>query len=364
MIDARIVKKLSGTPAGSSFELDLHLRSDAAVTVILGPSGSGKTLTLNCLAGFARPDEGRILVQDELFFDAQTKVHVPPQVRRCGYIFQDHTLFPHMSVMGNLKFAAQSMPKPKPSRLEQQRAIYELLDAFELGGLASRMPHQLSGGQRQRVAIARALIGQPRLLLLDEPTRGLNVQLREAFYDVMRRTRERLQAPIVLVTHDVEECFGLADTLYFIENGRCLQAGKKEDVVAKPASLEVVRLLGLYVTAEAEITYLDPGRDVGRVRIAGQAIETRYLPGHLLGDRGWICIKRSDVHVLPHSHQPNTNQLVMEWRSRSTTVRGVKLEFDEGLSAEMSEARFRELDGSRKVRLELQKESVHFLTEN
>jgi molybdate transport system ATP-binding protein len=362
MIDARIVKKLTGTRSGSTFELDIHLRSDAAVTVILGPSGSGKTLTLNCLAGFARPDEGRILVQDELFFDAQTKVHVPPQDRRCGYIFQDHTLFPHMSVMGNLRFAAQSMPKPKPSRLEQQRAIHELLEAFDLGGLAHRMPHQLSGGQRQRVAIARALIGQPRLLLLDEPTRGLNVQLREAFYDVMRWTRERLQAPIVLVTHDVEECFGLAETLYFIENGRCLQAGKKEDVVAKPASLQVVRLLGLYMTAAAEITYLDPGRDIGRVRIAEQIVETRYLPGHLLGDRGWICVRRSDVHVLPYSPELKANQIIMEWQSRSTTVRGVKLEFDDGLSAELSDMQFRELDGSRKVRLEFPRESVHFLT--
>lgn len=362
MIDARIVKKLSGTRAGPPFELDVHVQSDAAVTVILGPSGSGKTLTLNCLAGFARPDEGRILVQNELFFDAQTKVHVPPQARRCGYIFQDHTLFPHMSVMGNLRFAAQSMPKPKPSRLEQQSAIHELLEAFELGGLANRMPHQLSGGQRQRVAIARALIGRPRLLLLDEPTRGLNVQLREAFYDVMRWTRERLQAPIVLVTHDVEECFGLADTLYFIENGRCLQAGRKEEVVAKPASLEVARLLGLYTMAAAEITFLDPGRDTGRVRVAGQVIETRYLPGHLLGDRGWLCVRRSDVHVSAHSKEPTANQIVMEWQSKSTTVRGVKLDFDDGLSAEMSEARFRELDGSRKVRLEFPKESVHFLT--
>jgi hypothetical protein len=134
--------------------------------------------------------------------------------------------------------------------------------------------------------------------------------------------------------------------------------------VAKPASLEVVRLLGLYVTAPAEIVYLDPGRDIGRVRIADQTIETRYLPGHLLGDRGWICIRRSDVHVLPYSQEPNANQIAMEWRSRTPTVRGMKLEFDDGLSAEMSEARFHELDGSRKVRLEFPRESVHFLTEN
>jgi molybdate transport system ATP-binding protein len=362
MIDARIVKKLSGPRAGSDFTLNVHIQSTSPVTVILGPSGSGKTLTLNCLAGFVQPDEGRILVQDELFFDAQTKVHVPPHKRRCGYIFQDHTVFPHMSVMGNLRFAAHSMPRPRLSRLEQQRTLNELLEAFELGGLASRMPHQLSGGQKQRVAIARALVGGPRLLLLDEPTRGLNLQLREAFYDILQRAQERLKAPMILVTHDVEECFGLADTLYFLENGRCLQRGKKEEVVARPASLEVVGLLGIHAIAPAEITFLDPGNNASRLRVAGQTLQTRYLPGHFLGDRGWICIKRSELNVLPYSPEREPNQIAMEWRSRHLTVHGVHLDFEGGLSAVMSEARFAELGGSSKVTLDFPASAVHFVT--
>lgn len=361
IIDARIVKRLPASLMGSPFELDIHLQSDSAVTVILGPSGAGKTLTLNCLAGFARPDIGRILVQDQLFFDAEAKVHVPAHKRRCGYIFQDHTLFPHMSVWENLKFAARSMQRPRLSRLEQQRTMNELLEAFELAELAQRMPHQLSGGQKQRVAIARALVGSPRLLLLDEPARGLNLQLREAFYEILRRARERLKAPIVIVTHDLEECFSLAGTLYFLDNGRCLQSGRKEDVIARPASLEVARLLGIHVVMPAEIVYLDPGRDVSRIKLANQEIQTRYLPGRLLGDRGWLCVRRADLKVLPYPPQPESNQLLLEWRSQTATVHGVRLEFEGGLSAEMRESEVPDWRASRALRIEFPPNAVHFL---
>ena len=147
MIDARIIKRLPATQGSEPFELNIHLRSESAVTVLLGASGAGKTLTLNCLAGFAHPDEGRILVQDQLFFDAAAGVHLAPQKRRCGYIFQDHALFPHMTVRQNLSFAIQSSPPPRPGRLDRHRHIQEMLEAFELADLSSRQPHELSGGQ-------------------------------------------------------------------------------------------------------------------------------------------------------------------------------------------------------------------------
>jgi ABC-type Fe3+/spermidine/putrescine transport system ATPase subunit len=167
---------------------------------------------------------------------------------------------------------------------------------------------------------------------------------------------------MILVTHDVEECFQLADTLYFIEKGRCLQWGKKDDVIARPASLEVAALLGIYAVAAAEITYLDPGNNVSRVRIAGQTLETRYLPGHFLGDRGWICVRRSELSVLPYPPEAEANQIVVHWRLRSTTVHGVHLDFEDGLSAEVSTASFAELQGSARVRLEFPSDAVHFVT--
>ena len=193
-IDARLVKRLPPEQGSDGFELNIHLRTGAGITVLFGSSGAGKTLALNCLAGFARPDEGRILVRDELYFDAATHVHVPPQQRRCGYIFQDHALFPHMTLRENLRFAASAAPRDKHPRPHRYRRVGELLDLFELTDLAARRPAQLSGGQKQRAALARVLVQDPRLLLLDEPTRGLDARLRSAFYDEIGRAscRERV----------------------------------------------------------------------------------------------------------------------------------------------------------------------------
>src|SRR5271167_2061621 len=261
-IDARIIKRYAEGLDSEAFELNIHLQTSTGVTVLLGPSGSGKTLTLNCLAGFTKPDEGRILVQDQLYFDAATKVHVAPRLRRCGYIFQDHALFPHMTVRQNLQFAAGSSVSISRGKVQRHRRVQELLEGFELNDLAGRFPHELSGGQKQRGAIARALSGDPRLLLFDEPTRGLDYRLRLAFYEILRKAKAQFAAPIVLVTHDLDECFDLADAVYLIERGRFLQTGSPEQVFARPATNDIARSLGIFSLLEAEIASLDPGRNL------------------------------------------------------------------------------------------------------
>ena len=210
MIDARVLKRLVSRTDTEPFHLDIHMRAGDGITVLFGPSGAGKSLTLNCIAGFVRPDQGRILVADNLLFDGATGVHIAPQHRHCGYIFQDHALFPHMTVRGNLQFAANAA---HAGRLNKHRKMQELLEAFELTELADRRPARLSGGQKQRAALARILMGEPRLLLLDEPARGLDARLRLSFHDVLRKTRDRLDIPVLLVTHDLEECFELADSV-------------------------------------------------------------------------------------------------------------------------------------------------------
>ncbi len=178
--------------------MQLEFESAARTTVLFGGSGSGKTLTLDCIAGFERPEEGRILLDDRILFDSASGVHLTPQQRRCGYVFQNYALFPHMTLRQNLEFASERLP-----RLERHRAVNDMVERFRLSDVAGRLPHELSGGQKQRCSIARALIGAPRILLLDEPGRGLDAPLRAEFYEILRQVGVDFGTPIVLVTHDL-----------------------------------------------------------------------------------------------------------------------------------------------------------------
>src|SRR5690348_12739853 len=162
MIQARISKSYPPRKDSSGFSLDLEFETRAGVTVLFGPSGAGKTQVLDAIAGFVRPDQGRILLDDAILFDAAAGVHLPPQARHCGYVFQNYALFPHMTLRENLEFAAERRP-----RLERHRRVNEMLDRFRLTEAAGRKPREVSGGQRQRCSIARALLGLPKLLLLD-----------------------------------------------------------------------------------------------------------------------------------------------------------------------------------------------------
>ena len=169
MLEARLRKTFAPKPDSAGFTLDLEFTATAGVTVLFGPSGAGKTLVLESIAGFIEPDQGRILLDDDILFDGVTRLNLAPQKRNCGYVFQNYALFPHMTLRQNLEFAAERRP-----RLERHRRVAEMLDKFRLAESAGRRPHEVSGGQRQRCSIARALIGAPKLLLLDEPATGLD----------------------------------------------------------------------------------------------------------------------------------------------------------------------------------------------
>src|SRR5438105_6187042 len=214
MIAARLRKTFPQRPDSAAFSLELEFQAAAGVTVLFGPSGSGKTLTLDLIAGFVRPDDGRILLDDEILSDGAAGVNLAPQARNCGYVFQNYALFPHMTLRQNLEFAAERRP-----RLERHRRVNEMLDKFRLGDAAGRRPHEVSGGQRQRCSIARALIGEPNLLLLDEPARGLDAPLRAGLYATLRQVRAEFNVPILLVTHDLDECFELGDEVLVMREG-------------------------------------------------------------------------------------------------------------------------------------------------
>ena len=330
MLDARIRKRFPPGADSAGFSLELDLKADSGVTVLFGPSGAGKTLTLDCIAGFVNPDSGRILLDDEMLFDGERRVSVPPQKRHCGYVFQNYALFPHMSLRKNLQFALQDTP-----RLDRHRRINDMLQRFSLTDVAGRRPHQVSGGQQQRCSIARAIIRQRRILLLDEPARGLDAPLRQDLYGIIRQVNEDLRIPVLLVSHDLEECFTLASQMVVLSEGRIVQTGSPKDIVNKPASADLVRLLGMDNLLRMEVRALDPGRNSSRLRYNETELAGPYLPGKLIGDQVWICVRPERLTAVPKEGRPAANQVPATLVRVTETPRGLRLQFTGDLAVEM-----------------------------
>jgi molybdate transport system ATP-binding protein len=330
MIQARIGKQFPAGRDSVGFALNVEVTAGNGVTVLFGPSGAGKTLTLDCLAGFTRPDSGRILIDDALVFDAPTGVHLKPQERRCGYVFQHYALFPHMTLRDNLMFATSAQ-----KRTERHRRVNEMLERFRLSDVAGRRPHELSGGQKQRGSIARALVGGPTVLLLDEPARGLDAPLRSELYGILRQVRTEFRTPIVLVTHSLDECFELADEMVIIENGSVVQSGRPAEIAGQPMSLELARLLGIFNLVPVEIRALDPSRNTSVLRWGDHEIQGDYYPGHLKGDRVHLLITPRQLYATPRVARPGPNQVPVQLQRVVETADSLRLEFAEGIQAEI-----------------------------
>ncbi|MBL8210396.1 MAG: ATP-binding cassette domain-containing protein [Bryobacterales bacterium] len=333
MILARLKKRFPAGPDSAEFLLDADLRSADAVSVLFGPSGSGKTLTLECIAGFIRPDEGRVMLGDDILFDAPTGVFLPPQARRCGYVFQNYALFPHMTLRENLLFATEFRAK-----LERHRKVNEMLERFRLTDLAGRKPRELSGGQKQRCSIARALLADPRLLLLDEPAQGLDPTLRDELHDVLREVRAGFQTPILMVTHSLEEAYTLADRVFVYNEGKVVQQGTPAEVFERPANATVARLMGIYSLIAADVLMLDPGRNTSQLRIGDTEITGPYLPGKFKGDRVWICVRPEELQALPRDGRPLPNQFPVQLERATQRPGAMRLEFQNDLRADISRA--------------------------
>jgi molybdate transport system ATP-binding protein len=188
---------------------------------LYGPSGAGKTTLLRIIAGLVKPDFGRIVFGDEVWFDSEAGINIKPQVRNVGFMFQDYALFPNMSVEGNIRFGQ------KEKDLE---AVAELIDLFDLNALKGRKPHQLSGGQKQRVALARALASKPTLLMLDEPLSALDPEMRYSLREEIRKTHQKLNAITLMVSHDIPEVRSLASSVLMLKNGKMVEVGHPKNL--------------------------------------------------------------------------------------------------------------------------------------
>ncbi|MEZ5356412.1 MAG: ATP-binding cassette domain-containing protein [Bryobacteraceae bacterium] len=330
MIDVRIRQHFPARPDSAPFTLDMKFEAGGGVTVLFGPSGAGKTLTLDCIAGFVRPREGRIAIGETVLFDGATGVNLPARDRHCGYVFQNYALFPHRTLRENLDFAAERLPK-----LERYRRVSEMIERFRLGEIAGRRPHELSGGQKQRCSIARALLAAPRVLLLDEPARGLDQSLRADLYAVLRQVRAEFATPVLLVTHDLDECFELGDQMLVVHQGSVVQSGAPRQVLDQPASEDIARLLGRYNLLPVEIRALDPGRNTSTLRLGETDLHGPYFPGHFKGDRVILYVRPELLTARPRDGRLGANQCPATLERISERPESVRLDFAGGIGVVM-----------------------------
>jgi molybdate transport system ATP-binding protein len=212
-VDVRVQKQQGG------FFLDVAFAAEqAGVTALFGPSGAGKTSVVNMVAGLSRPDRGRITIGDRCCFDGEKGIHLPPEKRRIGYVFQEARLFPHLTVQSNLTFG---MNRLKPS--DRFVGVDPVVSLLGIESLLKRRPARLSGGEKQRVAIGRALLCSPQLLLMDEPLASLDQARKEELLPYIRTLSTRFRIPILYVSHQMAEIAVVADSLVRLENGRVIE---------------------------------------------------------------------------------------------------------------------------------------------
>ena len=261
----QITKRFGAFTAVDALTLEIREREFFA---LLGPSGCGKTTLLRLLAGFEKPDGGRVLLA------GQDLAGVPPYRRPVNMMFQSYALFPHLTVAGNVAFGLKQDKLPKD---EIAARVDEMLALVRLTGFADRKPDQLSGGQRQRVALARSLAKRPKVLLLDEPLAALDRKLREETRFELKALQARLQTTFVIVTHDQDEAMTVADRIGLMHQGSLAQVGAPVEVYERPDSRWVAGFVGDVNLIEARVTAVYPSfvaleRDGMRLRAAGTAV--------------------------------------------------------------------------------------------
>lgn len=229
----RIKKKLD------AFLLEADFVSQGGTLCLLGPSGSGKSVTLKCIAGLMKPDEGYIELNGKVLFDSDRRIDLPPQEREVGYLFQDYALFPTMTVYQNLRCGIRHR---RLSSAEARGEIEKMMDLLQLRSLEHKKPGQLSGGERQRTALGRILLCRPQLLLLDEPFSALDSYLKDQLVLQMQELLKNLTCAGILVTHSREEAYALADRAAVIWQGKLQEVKPAAQLFTDPVTPEEIRM--------------------------------------------------------------------------------------------------------------------------
>ena len=271
------------------FDLEVAFESHKGVLALFGRSGSGKSLTINMIAGLARPDRGTITLDGRALVDTKAGVFVPKHRRRVGLVFQDAQLFPHFSVRQNLVFGRWFAPKA-----ERAIAFEPVVETLGIGHLLDRRPPRLSGGEKQRVAIGRALLSSPKILLFDEPLASLDEERKQEILPLVEHVRDEFQIPIVYVSHAIEEVARLAARVVMMENGRVVAVGPVEDVFG-PSRIPAGEsrfarssfITGRIAGVNADYGLTEIAHPAGTIWLAGQA--------GTVGGEARVVVRATDV---------------------------------------------------------------------
>lgn len=324
---------------------------------ILGPSGAGKTVILEAIAGLHKPDSGEVLINGD------RATLLPPEKRKISLVYQDYSLFPHMSVADNVSFGLR---RQKVNKDEAESRVNKILEEFDIFHLSERSPLTLSGGEQQRVALARALVVGPEILLLDEPLSAMDPSIKEKFIEELERIHQERDITIVHVTHSRKEALALATRVAIVIDGRLEHEGLKEEVFRKPLNRKIGHFLGIENIYNARSREISPGKTLldiegGTIDVSGE---------YCVGSGLCVFIRGTDVLISDSPPPKSTEYQVFEGTVTDIFQRGSffrKVEIDCGftISAVLSDTYTESLNLStgKKVFVRINYASIH-ITEN
>ena len=304
-------------PGGT--ELAIDFAAPGGATALFGPSGAGKSSVVGVIAGLIQAHAARVIVNGVVLTDTEHRIHLPPEHRRLGLVFQDAKLFPHMKVQENLRYGLKRAPG-KDIRYDD---VVELLG---IAALLDRRPHTLSGGERQRVAIGRALLAQPRLLLMDEPLASLDAARKAEILPYLARLKHALALPIIYVTHALDEVFAIADTLVLLANGQVQAAGPLAELTAR-GDVPLAARDDAGAVLEARVAEHHPSRQLSLLRAGPLALWVPLVTGGLgtrlrlrIPAREIILATEAPVGISLHNILPTLVVAITEDAARHTAM--------------------------------------------
>ncbi len=289
--------------------------------VLLGPSGCGKTTTLRCIAGLDRLDEGQIIIDNKVVSSARECIHIPPEDRNLGMVFQSYAIWPHMTVFDNIGLPLKIRRTPRD---EISKRVADVLTRVDLKGFEGKSAAFLSGGQQQRVALARALVYNPKILLLDEPLSNLDSKLRESMRFELKQIQRKFDVTTVYVTHDQSEAMALADRILVMNKGRIAQQGTPRDIYFKPERKFIADFVGSANLLECCVDEINDRKTKVSTKTGHIFIIENTIPVKI-GDRLLLSIRPEQIQL--SGDRPNEGINVWKCKLLESSFVGNKMDY-------------------------------------